>query len=326
MNFSHGDHESHLEVLNRFRSAAASRGSYAACLLDTKGPEIRTAMLAGGKPIQLMQGQSIVIEAVGDAYTTFEGYSTDQETRIGLSYARLAQTVTPGGKILLADGTISIEVTEIISDTEVRGTVQNTKSLGQRKNCNLPGVKVDLPVLMDKDVDDLQNFACKHKVDFVAASFVQSKDDVLCIRKVLDEAGGQDIGIISKIENQEGLQNYDEILEVTDGMLLNSTVAVALRTCGYSIASSAAWSVPQGLCRCCSCRLKHHAVLSLPSQADLGHLKTAHEDRPCSNGVLLTFQPCAGVMVARGDLGMEIPVEKVPLAQKMMIAKANVCP
>lgn len=217
MNFSHGDHDSHLEVLNRFRSAASSRGSLAASLLDTKGPEIRTAMLADGKPLGLVRGQSIVIEAVGDAYTTFEGYTNDQETRIGLSYARLAQTVKPGGKILLADGTISIEVTDIISDTEVKGTVQNTKTLGQRKNCNLPGVKVDLPVLMEKDIHDLQSFACKHGVDFVAASFVQSKEDVLFIRRVLDEAGGQDIGIISKIENQEGLQNYDEILEVTDG-------------------------------------------------------------------------------------------------------------
>lgn len=219
LNFSHGDHDSHLEVLQRFRAAAASRTSHAACLLDTKGPEIRTAMLQGGQPIQLEQGQSIMIEAVGDAYTAFEGYKNDEETRIGVSYGRLAQTVKPGGKILLADGTISIEVTEIVSDTEVRGTVQNSKALGQRKNCNLPGAKVDLPVLMEKDVHDLQNFACKHGVDFVAASFVQSKEDVLFIRSVLDEAGGQEIGIISKIENQEGLQNYDEILEVTDGAL-----------------------------------------------------------------------------------------------------------
>eukprot|EP00892_Ulva_mutabilis_P005713 jgi/Ulvmu1/3513/UM162_0020.1 len=247
MNFSHGDHASHLAVLTRFRAAAAARGSLAACLLDTKGPEIRTSMLAGGGPVQLRQGQSIIFEAVGDAYTTFEGYSTADETRIGLSYSRLAQTVKPGGKILLADGTISIEVEEILSETEVRGTVQNSKALGQRKNCNLPGVKVDLPVLMEKDVNDLQNFACKHGVDFVAASFVQSKEDVLHIRRVLDDAGGQAIGIIAKIENQEGLQNYEEILEVTDG-----------------------------------------------------------------------------IMVARGDLGMEIPVQKVPLAQKMMIAKANI--
>lgn len=219
MNFSHGSHDSHLEVLQRFRAAAASRNSHAACLLDTKGPEIRTAMLRGGTPIDLEAGQSITIEAVGDAYTTFEGYKTAEETRIGLSYAQLTQTVVPGGRILLADGTISIEVTEVVSETEVKGVVQNSKALGERKNCNLPGAKVDLPVLMEKDVADLQEFACKHRVDFVAASFVQSKEDVLFIRRVLDEAGGEEIGIISKIENQEGLQNYDEILEVTDGGL-----------------------------------------------------------------------------------------------------------
>ena len=246
-NFSHGDHEGHGQVLARFREATMRRGSHAATLLDTKGPEIRTAMLREGKNITLEAGQDIVVEAVGDRYTQFEGYKTDKETRIGLSYSKLCQSVKPGNKILLADGTVSIEVVEILSETELRGRVLNTKELGQRKNCNLPGVKVDLPVLMDKDIDDLQNFACKHKMDYVAASFVQSAEDVRFIRRVLDEAGGHKIKIISKIENFEGLRNYDDILAETDG-----------------------------------------------------------------------------IMVARGDLGMEIPVEKVPLAQKWMITKANI--
>lgn len=139
LNFSHGSHESHLEVLKAFRQATAARSSSAACLLDTKGPEIRTAMLKGGQPIMLVQGQEIIIEAVGDAYTIFEGYVHDTETRIGLSYEKLCQTVKPGGKILLADGTISIEVLEILSETELKGKVLNSKELGQRKNCNLPG-------------------------------------------------------------------------------------------------------------------------------------------------------------------------------------------
>jgi pyruvate kinase len=127
-------------VLKAFRNATAARSSYAACLLDTKGPEIRTAMLKGGHPIMLVQGQEVIIEAVGDSYTIFEGYSLEHETRIGLSYEKLCQSVKPGSKILMADGTISIEVLEIISDTELRGKVLNSKELGQRKNCNLPGM------------------------------------------------------------------------------------------------------------------------------------------------------------------------------------------
>ena len=237
LNFSHGDHAAHCSMLERFRCAL--RGSHApgeqaecgrpghqariswfretcrekavhcAALLDTKGPEIRTAMLRDAKSISLEQGQSIVVEAVGDRYTDFEGYKDDNETRIGLSYARLCQSVGPGNDILLADGTITIRVDEVLSATELRGTVLNSKELGQRKNCNLPGVKVDLPVLMDKDVHDLQAFACAHGVDFVAASFVQSKADVEFIRATLDAAGGHSIRIISKIENMAGLQNFD---------------------------------------------------------------------------------------------------------------------
>jgi pyruvate kinase len=218
-----------------------------ATMLDTKGPEIRTAMLRDHQSIELEAGQPIIVQAVGDAYTSFEGYKTAEETRIGLSYAGLCQSMAPGKRILLADGTISIEVEEILSPTELRGRVLNSKKLGERKNCNLPGVKVDIPVLTPKDVDDLQNFACKRQMDFVAASFVQSAEDVLFIRRVLDEAGGKNIKIISKIENQAGLDHFDDILKYTDG-----------------------------------------------------------------------------VMVARGDLGMEIPSEKVALAQKLIITKCTI--
>lgn len=132
-------------------------------------------MLRDGKDIELAAGQPIIVEAVGSRYTEFQGYKDDStgETRIGLSYDKLCQSVKPGNRILLADGSISIQVDEILSDTELRGTVLNSKKLGQRKNCNLPGVKVDIPVLTDKDIDDLQNFAAKHELDFVAASFVQ---------------------------------------------------------------------------------------------------------------------------------------------------------
>ena len=106
------------------------KGHRAATLLDTKGPEIRTAMLKDHKAIDLEAGQSIIVEAVGARYTEFEGYKTDSETRIGLSYAKLCSSVKPGNKILLADGSLSISVDEILSDTELRGTVLNSKALG----------------------------------------------------------------------------------------------------------------------------------------------------------------------------------------------------
>ena len=246
-NFSHGDHEGHQGVLDRVRKVIADKGADCACLLDTKGPEIRTAMLRDHQPIELEANQPITIEAVGDKYVEFEGYKTEEETRIGLSYAKLCQSVKPGNNILIADGSISIRVDHIESDTVLKGTVLNSKKLGERKNCNLPGVKVDIPVLTEKDINDVQNFCCKNKMDFIAASFVQTGEDVQLIRKILDEAGGQSVKIISKIENEEGIANFDEILKYTDG-----------------------------------------------------------------------------VMVARGDLGMEIPSEKVPLAQKMLITKSNV--
>jgi len=248
-NFSHGDHKGHLEVLERVRKVAAEKGKIVACALDTKGPEIRTAMLKDAKDIMLHEGEEVTIVAVGSGYTSWEG-GRDPDTNkvtIGLSYDKLCRDVKPGGRVLLADGSCSIQVLEILSDTELRGRVLNSKLLGERKNCNLPGVLVDLPVLGDKDVDDVKNFAAVHNMDLISASFVQSAADVQFIRKVLEEAGAPHIKIISKIESWHGVINYDEILRESDG-----------------------------------------------------------------------------IMVARGDLAMEIPSEKVALAQKQMITKANI--
>ena len=248
LNFSHGDHAGHQAVLDRFRAACAQKGSSAAVLVDTKGPEIRTAMLKDGKDIQLDAGQEVTVFAAGDSYTSFEGYKdpVTGKTVIGCSYAALATTVKPGDRILFADGSVVFQVEEILDSQNVRCTCLNAKTLGQRKNGNLPGVKVNLPVLMEKDIDDLQNFACKNKVDFVAISFVQTGEDVQFVRRVLNQAGGQRIKIICKIENEAGVTNFDDILRYTDG-----------------------------------------------------------------------------IMVARGDLGMEMPAEKIPLAQKWMITKCN---
>ena len=247
-NFSHGSHEAHQEVLDRFRKVCEEKKAHCAVLLDTKGPEIRTAMLKDHQPIELEAGQDIIVYAAGpDEYTEWEGYKTPEETKIGCSYAKLCQSVQPGNRLLFADGSVVIEVVEILDEKNLKGKVLNSKKLGERKNGNLPGVKVELDVLQPKDIEDIKNFACPNQMDYIAVSFVQTGEDVKMVRKILDENGGENIQIISKIENEEGMRNFDDILKYTDG-----------------------------------------------------------------------------VMVARGDLGMEIPSEKVALAQKMMITKCNI--
>lgn len=240
LNFSHGDHATHAATVKAIRAAAKMRpDKYVAILLDTKGPEIRTGLLKNKEGIQLKKGASIILDTAED-YSTYEG----DETKICISYPKLQSSVKPGMTILCADGTINLRVEELL-DTGVRCTILNDAKLGERKNCNLPGVHVDLPVLQPKDVEDLQKFGIPQGVDFVAASFVQTADDLKEIRQTLG-LRGRSIKVISKIENEEGLKNFDAILEASDG-----------------------------------------------------------------------------IMVARGDLGMEIPPEKVFLAQKMMIAKCN---
>lgn len=239
LNFSHGDHETHGNTVEKIRAAAAKfPDKTVAILLDTKGPEIRTGFFAEGvgDKIDLVQGQDLKL--VTDY--SFKGDSTC----IAISYPALPKSVKPGNTILCADGSLSLTVKECGEDY-VMTEVMNGVALGERKNCNLPGVKVELPVLQEKDKNDLTQFGIPKSVDFVAASFVQNKEDVQLIRKTLG-LRGRGIKIISKIENEEGLKNIDGIIEESDG-----------------------------------------------------------------------------IMVARGDMGMEIPPEKVFLAQKMIIAKCN---
>jgi len=234
-NFSHGTQEAHFEVLEWYRKVLAEKKSTAACLLDTKGPEIRTAMLKDHQNISLEKGQEIMVEAVGDSYTEFEGFKNDTETRIGLSYSKLCQSVKVGSRILIADGSIVLEVKEMVSDTVLKATVLNSKELGERKNCNLPGVKVEIPVLTEKDIDDLQNFCAKHKMDYVAASFVQSGADVDFIRKTLDDVGGQNVKIISKIEMRQ--------------VWRTSTTSLPSQTASWWHAAIWAWKFPRRKCR-----------------------------------------------------------------------------
>ncbi|XP_059643724.1 pyruvate kinase, cytosolic isozyme-like [Cornus florida] len=238
-NFSHGSHSYHLETLNNLRIAMNNTGILCAVMLDTKGPEIRTGFLKDGKPIQLRQGEEITIST---------DYSIKGDDKlICMSYKKLAEDLKPQSVILCSDGTISLTV--LSCDKElglVRCRCDNSALLGERKNVNLPGVIVDLPTLTEKDKEDILNWGIPNKIDIIALSFVRKGSDLVEARKLLGDHA-KTIILMSKVENQEGVSNFDEILANSDAF-----------------------------------------------------------------------------MVARGDLGMEIPIEKIFLAQKVMINKCNI--
>jgi pyruvate kinase len=236
LNFSHGDYNEHGQRIQNLREVMQETGKKAAILLDTKGPEIRTIKLEGGNDISLVAGQTFTF--------TTDTSVVGNKDRVAVTYSGFAMDLKPGNRVLVDDGLIAMEVKEI-KGNEVICTVLNNGELGENKGINLPGVSIQLPALAEKDKQDLI-FGCQQGVDFIAASFIRKRSDVDEIRAHLKANGGENIQIISKIENQEGLDNFDEILEASDG-----------------------------------------------------------------------------IMVARGDLGVEIPVEEVIFAQKMMITKCN---
>ncbi|OWY99556.1 Pyruvate kinase, partial [Phytophthora megakarya] len=212
-NFSHGDHASHLACLTRLRNALAKRpNKNVAIMLDTKGPEIRTGFLANKDKDKVTIQKDSLIELTTDY--EFLG----DETKIACSYPQLPESVKVGGSVLVADGSLVLTVTEI-KDNGIVCRANNTAVLGERKNMNLPGCKVLLPTLTEKDEDDLINFGLVHGIDYIAASFVRTGQDLDNIRKVLGPRG-RGIKIISKIESHEGMENFDEILAKTDGIMV----------------------------------------------------------------------------------------------------------
>ena len=182
-----------------------------AMILDMQGPEIRTGMLVTGKneKIPLEDGQKFVLvneDIIGD------------KERVSVSYKGLYNDVKPGAKILIDDGAIELVVDEIV-DKDIHCTVVHGNPLGSRKTMNLPGTPVRLPALKEKDINDLIT-ACEHDYDYVAMSFTRGKDDIDQVRKVLDEHGGKDIKIITKVENVEGLDHMEEIVENADAQMI----------------------------------------------------------------------------------------------------------
>jgi len=178
-------------------------------MLDTKGPEIRTGTNEGGKSIKLTRGQTLEI-------TTDYSFKGNNE-KIACSYVSLPTSVAVGGTIYIADGSLTCVVTQIL-ENGVKVEVKNDCEIGEKKNMNLPGCIVDLPTLTEKDEEDITEFV-KKGIDMIAASFVRKAEDIDTIRDVLG-ARGAHVKIIAKIENQEGLNNYDEILAATDGIMV----------------------------------------------------------------------------------------------------------
>ena len=232
MNFSHGNHEEHKKRVDKFKKIRDELQKPVPLILDTKGPEIRIGKFKDGE-IQLQKGEAFQLcfdDLLGD------------EKKVSVSYKSLYQDVKRGTRVLINDGLVELEVCDM-NDKNINCIVLNGGIISNNKGVNVPNVKINLPPVFEKDVEDIK-FGIENGFDFIAASFVRKAADVIQIKNVLEKYKGKDIKVIAKIENREGIENIDEIIKVSDG-----------------------------------------------------------------------------IMVARGDLGVEIPVEEVPLVQKSLIAK-----
>ncbi|NLD46065.1 MAG: pyruvate kinase [Clostridiaceae bacterium] len=232
MNFSHDNHQGHKKRVERFKKIREIIGRPVPLLLDTRGPEIRTG--------RFERGEETLKE--GDTFTLTNKEIAGNENMVSISYKDLYKDVKKGGRILINDGLVELEITDI-KNKDIVCKVINGGTIGNTKGINVPDAKINLPALTSQDVEDII-FGIENEFDFIAASFVRKASDVIEIRKVLEKHKGSDIKVIAKIENREGIKNFDEILKVADG-----------------------------------------------------------------------------IMVARGDLGVEIFVEEVPIVQKMLIEK-----
>ena len=233
LNFSHGDHEFHLNNMNRIRRLSAELNLPIAIMLDTRGPEIRLELFEYHK-VELKKGQTFTL-----CTETISGTAE----RASITYKELPRDIREGTTILIDDGLVSMTVRSL-SDKEIVCVVNNDGVISDRKGINVPDVDLSMPYLSQKDREDIA-FGVRNGIDFVAASFARTAEDILEVRRLFSQEGRSNVNIIAKIENMQGVQNIDEILRVADG-----------------------------------------------------------------------------IMVARGDLGVEIPLEQVPVIQKMLIHKA----
>ena len=211
VNYSHGSWDEQKEKTEAILKIREEKDLPIALLLDTKGPEIRTGMLYTGKntKIQLKDGQK---------FTLYNEDVTGNEEGVSVTYKELYKDVVPGTKILIDDGAIELKVDEVVGK-DIITTVVHGNGLGSRKTMNLPGTIIRLPGLADKDIADLKT-ACEHGYDYIALSFARNDEDIKNVRKILDENGGKDIQILTKVENVEGLSNLNQIIDLADGQMI----------------------------------------------------------------------------------------------------------
>lgn len=208
LNFSHGTHPEHKKRIDTIKKIRDDIDEPIAIMLDTKGPEIRIKTFKDGM-IRIEQGQDFTL--------TSEDLEGD-ETKVSVTYKDIAKDLKADDRVLIDDGLVEFTVISV-DENNVYMKAVNSGELSDRKGVNLPSVKVNLPTLTEKDIEDLI-FGIENDVDFIAASFIRSAKDVLEIRKILESNGGDDIKIISKIENLEGVQNIDEIIDASDGIMV----------------------------------------------------------------------------------------------------------
>ena len=208
LNFSHGTHEAHMEQIIKIKKLRNQLGLPIAILLDTKGPEIRLGDFENNK-IELTEGQS---------FTLTSRQLIGNENLGSVTFENLPKQVTSGREILIDDGKIKLSVTDV-DETEVYCKVINGGVICNHKGINIPGTHLDMPYLSEIDKKDIL-FGIENDVEFVAASFIRNKDDVIALRKFIDYNGGHQIKIISKIENSEGVENFNEILKYSDGIMV----------------------------------------------------------------------------------------------------------
>jgi len=208
LNFSHGDHESHREVIETFRRVRERLGKPAAIMLDTKGPEVRICTFKDGK----------ITLNTGDIFTLTTEAVEGDATRVSVTYADLPSQLKVGDRVLIDDGRLELTVREL-TDTDIVCVVVTGGPLTNRKGVNVPGVHLDIPYLSEQDMADLR-FGVEMDVDYVAASFVRSAEDVIAMRNYLDYYGGHNIRIIAKIENTEGIDNFEAILKEANGIMV----------------------------------------------------------------------------------------------------------
>lgn len=209
INFSHGDYSGHQKTIDNIKQARKELNLPIGIMLDTKGPEIR---LGNFEP-------EYVDLSVGDSFTLTSRQVKGTSEIVSVSYKNLGKDVKPGDMILIDDGLVELEVEEIIDNTDIKCKALNHGRLTDNKGVNIPNVIVNLPALTEKDIKDIK-FGIENDIDFIAASFIRKADDITDIRKILEENKSEDINIISKIENHEGVENIDEILKVSDGIMV----------------------------------------------------------------------------------------------------------